>query len=258
MLTGGGLLVWATSEIGWYGLFNAMGALLVGLLVLTLFIREPVSTADSPGVPTAERVRFAQIWARLRSAFRQASAAPLIAVVMTYKLGESLSDAMWKPLLFDRGFPAAQIGLWSGTFGLICSLTGSLAGGALARAIGIPAALLWIAAFRACGVGGQLWLSLTPQPTAADVIAVTCIEDLFGGAITPVVFALMMRHTDRAIGGTHYTLLASLEVWGKLPLAALSGVLAAQLGYSAVFGLGTALCVAFAIMVRAIRARLST
>jgi MFS transporter, PAT family, beta-lactamase induction signal transducer AmpG len=258
MLTGGGLLVWASAKLGWNGLFNAMGALLVGVLVLTLFIREQPGEPGLSATKVTERPSFRAVLLRLRDAFRQPGAAALIAVVMTYKLGETMGDAMWKPMLFDRGFPAPQIGLWTGTFGLMCSLLGSSAAGVLARGIALPSALLWIATFRAAGVGGQFWLSLTSQPTAAEVVAVTCIEHLFGGAITTVMFALMMRHTDRTIGGTHYTLLASLEVWGKLPLAAISGVLAARLGYSAVFGLGTALCVAFAIMVWALRARLST
>ena len=43
----------------------------------------------------------------------------------------------------------------------------------------------------------------------------TCVEHLLGGALTTVLFALMMRHTDREIGATHYTLLAELynELW---------------------------------------------
>jgi PAT family beta-lactamase induction signal transducer AmpG len=67
----------------------------------------------------------------------------------------------------------------------------------------------------------------------------------------------MMSHTDRTIGGTHYTLLASLEVWGKAPLGVLSGVIAAALGYPALFSIATLLCVAFALWVGAVRTRLS-
>jgi MFS family permease len=83
-------------------------------------------------------------------------------------------------------------------------------------------------------------------------------EHLAGGAITTLVFALMMRHTDREIGATHYTLLASLEVLGKLPVATLSGVLAARLGYPALFAIGSALCVAFALLARVLSGRLNS
>ena len=59
----------------------------------------------------------------------------------------------------------------------------------------------------------------------------------------------MMRHTDREIGATHYTLLASLEVWGKMPFSTISGVIAANAGYPALFGIGTALSIAFTVLV---------
>jgi MFS family permease len=256
MLTGGGLLVWASAKLGWNGLFNAMGLLLLGVLAMSIVMREDrglaVPSARAPDVP----VSFRSVLERLRSALRQPPMAAVILVVMTYKMGETLADAMWKPMLFDRGFSAPLIGLWTGTFGLGCSLLGSVAGGVLARSFPLSVALSWVAVFRAAGVAALWWLSLVPQPGAAAVITVTCIEHVFAGAITPVVFALMMHHTDREIGGTHYTLLASLEVWGKLPLGAVSGVVAGAFGYPVVFGLGTLLCVAFALLVRALSTRL--
>jgi len=262
MLTSGGLLLIIRGEVldaygvdvGWAGVFGSMAVLLCGVLLVSLRMHEPPSL---PADSQRGHVPLRELLARLRDAWRLPPSAALIAVVMTYKLGETLADTMWKPMLFDRGFAAAQIGLWSGTYGMLFSLLGSAAGGWLARRSPLATALLWVSAFRAAGVGGEYWLSLVPQPTAAAVIAVTCSEHLFGGAITTVLFALMMRHTDRAIGATHYTLLASLEVWGKLPLAALSGWIATAYGYPVLFGLGTALCVAFALLAAIVRPRLS-
>jgi len=260
MLTGGGLLVWASGTVGWSGVFDAMAVLMLGVLVLAVRIREPSPrpapddmTSGSTPVPS-----FAELIARLRGAWRQPAAPALIAVVLTYKMGESLADAMWKPMLFDRGFASEDVGLWSGTFGMLFSLAGSTAAGALARRWPLAAALFWIGVLRAAGVAAQWWLSSLLAPTAAAVIVVTCIEHLFGGAITTVMFALMMRHADQRIGATHYTVLASLEVWGKLPLGVLSGVIAASLGYPALYAIASALCVAFAVLAAAIRPRLAS
>jgi MFS family permease len=255
MLTGGGLLVWASGSLGWSGLFNVMGVMLLAVLAMSVLMHEP-PTPVSEGSPEA-RVSFRELGARLRGAWQQPAAAALISVVMTYKLGETLADAMWKPMLFDRGFAPSDIGLWNGTFGMLCSLFGTIASGVLVRRYSLPRALLWIAVFRAAGVAALWWASVLTQPSAAAIIAVTCIEHVFAGAITTVLFALMMHHTDRAIGGTHYTLLASLEVWGKAPIGALSGVIANALGYPALFGIATALCFAFALWVRVVRTRLS-
>lgn len=257
MLTSGGLLVWASAKLGWSGVFNLMGVLMVGVLALSILMREGAATGPPSAGASEPRLTFGALLERLRSAWRQPPAAALIAVVVTYKMGETLADAMWKPMLFDRGFAASDIGLWNGTFGMIFSLAGTTLSGALARHVSLPRALLWIAGFRALGVMALWWASVLPQPLAATIIAVTCVEHFFGGAITTVLFALMMHHTDREIGGTHYTLLASLEVWGKLPLGAVSGFIASAFGYPVVFGLASVLCIAFAVLVRAVSTRLN-
>lgn len=251
MLTGGGLLVWASTWIGWAGLFQAMAGLMLVVLVFTFSIREPTLqvASDAP-------VAASQIAARLRDVVRHRGSQALLLVMLTYKTGETLADVMWKPMLLDRGFRAAEIGLWAGTFGMLFSLVGSAGSGLLARSVALPRALVWIASARALGVLGEWWISATPDAGANAVIAVTCLEHLAGGAITTVVFALMMRHTDRQIGATHYTLLASIEVLGKLPTAALSGVLATRVGYPALFAIGSLLCVGFALLAQLLSGRL--
>lgn len=251
MLTGGGLLVWASGSLGWNGLFDAMAVLLLLVLFVSIGLREPPSA-----VVSTARVDFARIVAVLRRELSDPAGAALVAIILSYKMGETLASTMWKPMLFDRGFPAPSIGLWNGTFGMICSLAGSFASGFFVRRVSLLHALLWTAALRGLGVGAQFWLSLQPHPSASAVITVTCVEHLFGGAITTVLFAMMMRRTDREIGATHYTLLASLEVWGKVPLSALSGVLAQLLGYPALYALSTVLCLGFAWLVLVLRPRL--
>jgi MFS family permease len=252
MLTGGGLLVWASQRIGYSGLFDVIAVLMLLVMGVAIGVRE----GGQPGAAGAQPVPLREVILQLRTAITRSSALPLLGIVVSYKMGETMADAMWKPLLIDRGFAAPQIGLWTGTYGMLFSLCGSFAAGLWVRRGSMIAALLWAALLRALGVGAEWWLSTLGAPHAAQVIAVTCVEHLLGGAITTVMFALMMRHTRREIGATHYTLLASLEVWGKLPFGALSGVIAQRLGYPSLFGLATALCVAFALAVGALRTRL--
>lgn len=243
MLTGGGLLVWASARIGWSGLFYAMAGLMAVVLLVSLSLKE----RDSKAI-TAPSVDFGALLQRLYEALKQPETAALIAIVTTYKMGESMADGMWKPLLLDRGFASAQIGLWAGTFGMLFSLAGSSGAGLMARRVSLARALVWIALARALGVAGEWWIASLSAPSAQAIIAVTCLEHLLGGAITTVLFALMMAHTDREIGATHYTLLASLEVWGKLPLGTLSGLIAERLGYRALFGTATVLCLLFFLL----------
>jgi MFS family permease len=236
MLTGGGLLVYASRWIGWTGLFLAVAGLMMLVALWSALLREP---AQSAPLPTRE------IRLRLWEALRQPGTRALLFVMLTYKTGESMADAMWKPMLLDRGVPAADIGLWAGTWGMICSLLGTSCAGLLARSFALPRLLLWTASIRALGLIAEWWAAAHPTLGHAGLIAITCVEHLAGGAITTVVFALMMRHTDREIGATHYTLLASVEVLGKAPLGIFSGKIAHAAGYPALFATAAGLSLAF-------------
>ena len=109
------------------------------------------------------------------------------------------------------------------------------------RAVGVAAV------FRALPVAGEWWLSVV-EPTEARVVAVTCAEHFFGGALTTALFAFMMSRVDKRIGATHYTLLAAVEVWGKQPAAMVSGWITDATSYPFIFGLAFVLSVAYLLL----------
>ncbi len=245
ILTGGGLLVWASAWIGWQGLFLAMGGLVLIVLAIALAMPERAkndTSEDSDNAPAVSS--FKEIFANLRAAMALPGNLWLLIFIGSYKIGESIADTMFKPFLFDAGFSAQQIGLWIGTWGTLFSLTGSFFGGVIASRRGILPALSLFAVLRAAAVGGEWWLSLV-DVSVAKVIAVTAAEQFFGGALTTALFAFMMSRVDRRIGATHYTLLATVEVFGKLLAASLSGFLVDATSYSTTFALATFLAVAF-------------
>ena len=244
MLSGGGLLVWATASIGWNGLFVGMSLLTLLALVGTWRFREPVLRNGSDVSGVFVHPSLGSVLGLLRRSMASAQAKWLLLFVGTYKLGETLADTLFKPFLVDSGFTAQQIGLWVGTWGMLFSICGSFAGGLAAsrwpmlRVVGVAAAL------RTLPVVGEYWLSLT-EPTAQAAITITCLEHLFGGALTTALFAYMMSRVDRRIGATHYTLLASVEVWGKMLAAWASGVVAEVTSYPFVFGAAAVFSVLF-------------
>jgi MFS family permease len=239
MLTGGGLLVWLSDRIAWEGLFLVMGGLVTMVALGTLAMPRP--DAGTGGARQKVGEVLGLLWS---STLRRRGFAWLALFVLTYKAGESMADAMFKPFLVDEGFSAQQIGLWVGTWGMVFSLAGSLAGGWLASRFSRLSAVGWTALLRIGPILGQLWLSLH-SPTAAEVIAVTAAEHFFGGALTTAMFAYMMSRVDRRVGASHFTLLATLEVSGKLLSASLSGVLAEGSGYPGLFLLAALLSLGF-------------
>ena len=244
MLTGGGLLVWASGTIGWEGLFLSMSGLVLLTLIVSLAYRErPPRLAGDP-LESHVHPSFGEIFSLLRRSLADSGAVWLILFIGTYKLGENMADTMFKPFLVDAGFVREQIGLWVGTWGMLFSIVGSFAGGLLASRVPLLRAVAITAALRVVPVAGEWWLSLV-EPTADKVIAVTCAEHLFGGALTTALFAFMMSKVDKRIGASHYTFLAAVEVWGKVPAAWVSGAVTDATSYPFIFGLATVLSVAF-------------
>lgn len=241
MLTAGGLLVWASAWIGWRGQLGAMAALVL-LSVLAVFaLHEPPATEEE----ARERRSLREVLATALTALRAPGAWWLLSFLGTYKLGEAMVDAMFKPFLVDAGFPPHRIGLWVGTYGMIASIVGSLAGGFLAQRLSLLAAVGVTSVLRSFAMAGEWYLAAAGPPAEGAVVVVTLAEHLFGGALTTAVFAFMMSRARRSIGATHYTVLASVEVLGKSPAVWLSGTLAETMGYAGLFALGTALSVAF-------------
>lgn len=243
MLTGGGLLLWASERIGWQGLFLAMAVLALVVLGITASANEPPPTHHDGGT---ERTSLREVLNRLKSAMLLPGAVWLLLFVGTYKLGETMADLMYKPFLVDSGITPAQIGLWAGTWGKVASLSGSVLGGLLVARSPVLGAVALTATLRVIPLLGRWWLAshgVTPE----GVIGVTIAEELFGGLLTTAMFAFMMSRVDRRIGASHYTLLACVEVLGKGLGAPLGGVLAddAHWSYAQVFLLSIAMSVAF-------------
>jgi MFS family permease len=246
MLTGGGLLVWASRHLGWGGLFFAMALMNLVVLGLALVAREP-----APVAPPASKRDVRRVLAELLAALRVPNTGWLLLFVATYKFGESISDVLYKPFLVDAGIAPERIGLWVGTWGMLASLLGSLAGGLLASRTSLLAAVGVTASVRILPLVARAWLALSGV-SAVRVIGVTLSEEFFGGALTTAMFAFMMSRVDRKVGASHYTLLASIEVAGKLPGGPLGGLLVGQAHwtYAQAFLLAVVLSTLFLLLLR--------
>lgn len=240
MLASGGVLLRASGAVGWHGMFFLMAGLVLVGFVVALALREPVAPDGAP-----DSVR--SILALLGRALATPGTPWLLALIASYKFGESMADQMFRPFLVDAGVAREQIATWVNTYGMIGSLLGSTLGGLLATRIGLLRGLAVTACLRAVPLVGVLWLALgTTAPLAGGaVIAVTVSENFFGGALTTCMFAYMMSRVDRRIGATHFTLFATVEVMGKMLAGAGAGAIGDALGYVPVFGLALTLSAAF-------------
>jgi predicted MFS family arabinose efflux permease len=249
MLTGGGLLVGLSASFGWQGLFFAMAALCLAVMTLVLFVKEPSQALTPEHAPRAQ-VSFPELWQRIKAVLRKPGAGWVLLAVATYKAAEALAESMFGPYLIrEHGIARETVATWLGSWGMVGSIAGSFLGGALATRLPLVRALGVASALRALPLVGQ-WAIAAGLLEAgfSSVVPVTVAEHFFGGILTTVMFAFMMSQVDRAIGATHYTLLASVEVIGKSIPGLASGFLVERLGFAPVFLAAVALAAGFMVL----------
>lgn len=253
----GGVLVWQLDAVGgWPGLFRGMALAALGGFAVALAFREPPSPERRASGARTWRMR--DVLVHLRQALSLPGTAWLLILIGTYKLGESMVDVYFRPFLKESGVRTQDIGLWVGTLGNAVSVLGSLAGGVLASHTSPLRAVTWTAVFRVLPLAGEWGLAIV-GPTAGAVIAVTCAENFFGGALTTAMFALMMARVDRQVGASHFTLFATVELLGKTPAGPLAGLLrGAGWSYASIFAIGTLLSVLFLGLLLTFRRGLTT
>jgi MFS transporter, PAT family, beta-lactamase induction signal transducer AmpG len=230
----GGFLVWQSEFFGWQGMFLAMACLTVVPLVIILFFNEnKINQTNCQKQQKSVR----EIIAIMIESFKLPGMIWLIIFILFYKFGESMVDQMFKIFLLDSGFTKEMISKWVTTYGMGASIVGSLAGGLLATKMNFHKALGLATLLRIFPLILE-WSLTYGTPTENAVIFTTLTEHFFGGILTTVMFVYMMSRVDRRIGATHFTVLASVEVLGKSFPSFFSGLIADQIGYSALFALG--------------------
>ncbi|XP_066873915.1 major facilitator superfamily domain-containing protein 3 isoform X6 [Kogia breviceps] len=204
-----------------------------------------------------------------------------VGFVLTYKLGEQGTSGLFPLLLLDCGISAPELGLWNGVGAVACSIAGSSLGGALLARRRQPLPLLKSALqFRLGGLACQTamlfhldspgaslapctvlrgegwatagrslesWALLTSALPGTALLSL-CLQHFLGGLVTTTTFTLMMRCSQLAPSAlqqaTHYSLLATLELLGKLLMGTLAGALADSLGPRLCFSVFLALSAA--------------
>jgi MFS family permease len=117
--------------IGWRNCFYLLGAIGVGLAVVTLFLREPPRKQVHPVAAEVPRQSFKQLVAQLLFALKNCPALVLTilgGVSFHFILGAATFDQLW--YVEERGFDRAEIARLSGWIGMAGGILGNVFGGA--------------------------------------------------------------------------------------------------------------------------------
>jgi PAT family beta-lactamase induction signal transducer AmpG len=154
----------------------------------------------------------------------------MLLFIVVFKLADVIAGSLTTPFLLDLGFSKTDVGTVNKAFGLVSTIVGTLAGGAMVARIGINRSL-WILAF----VQALANLSFTALAymgkSYAGMVAAVGIDNFCSGMGTAAFVAFMMSLCDKRFTATQYALLSSLMGVSRAVVGVFAGFMVSSLGW---------------------------
>jgi PAT family beta-lactamase induction signal transducer AmpG len=248
LIVGGGGLVALSGIIGWRGSFALSAAIAVIVLVIALRLPEDRGAG-------ADRKSIVDLFRGLGQWLRRPRAGVLLAIVLLYRLGELAIYTMIKPYWVDRGYSPAEIGTITAVIGVIVSILGAIAGGAIVARIGLYRAMLWLGAAQILSNLGYALVATTHAGRWA-IYAAAIVENIGYGLGTGAFLAFLMAICDRERAATEYAMLTAAFGLTRVLIGTPSGWIAQNAGYASYFWLTVFLGIPGLMLVPFVKERL--
>jgi PAT family beta-lactamase induction signal transducer AmpG len=206
-----------------------MGLLMAGCAVFTLAAPEPRETIQAP-----RSLRDAVI-DPLTSYFVRDGAVAMLVFIMVYKLGDALAGVMTTPFLLELGFTRTDVGAVNKAFGLISTIAGTLAGGAIVAQIGVNRSL-WVFGFLQAVSNLSFTLLALVGKHYPLMVASIGFENVCGGMGNAAFIAFMMSLCDKRYTATQYALLTSFMAVTRILSGVPAGFMAHEMGWALFYG----------------------
>jgi MFS transporter, PAT family, beta-lactamase induction signal transducer AmpG len=159
----------------------------------------------------------------------------ILIFIIIYRFGDSLVKNLTIPFLLDKGlnFTQTDIALPS-ALGIIATIVGTLAGGAVITKIGVNRSLWAFAILQA--VGNVLYFALAwVGKNYGLMLTAINVENFCAGLESAAFVAFLMSLCNQRFSATQYALLSSLVAFSRDVMVAPSGQWAAAMGWPAFF-----------------------
>lgn len=249
LIVGGGGLVALSGAIGWRGSFAASAVIAGIVMVIALRLPDDRGGRD-------ERKSIGDLFRGLGHWLSRPRAGVLLAIVLLYRLGEVAIYAMIKPYWVDRGYSPAEIGTITAVIGVVISILGAIAGGAIVARIGLYRAMLWLGAAQILSNLGYALVATTHAGRWA-IYAAAIVENAGYGLGTGAFLAFLMAICDRERAATEYAMLTAAFGLTRVVIGTPSGWIAQHAGYPAYFWLTVLLGIPGLLLVPFIREQLA-
>jgi PAT family beta-lactamase induction signal transducer AmpG len=228
MLTSGAIALILADRIPWRIVYLLMaGSLAVGI-ASSLLAPEPELAEKAPRTLKAAVVEpFLEFFAR-------PGAAGILLFIVFYKLDVVMATALTTPFLLEIGFTKTDIGAVTKGLGMLSTIAGTLAGGAIVARAGMKASL-WIFGLLQSVSTFTFWALAKSGHHYPMMVAAIGIENLCSGMGTAAYAAFLMSLCDKRFTATQYALLTSLMAVTRVIAGAPTGFLAKSYGWPAYF-----------------------
>jgi len=239
MITTGALAFFLADRMPWQTVYLILASLILIGVATTFFAPEPVLN-DAPPKSLAEAVvlPFADFFQRAGVV----RALLVLLFIVVYKYSDSLAASMTTPFLLQAGFSQSEVGAVFLGAGVIATILGVLAGGAVIGKVGINRSLWIFVVFQGLSNLTYYVLSLAEKNHTLMVAAVV-IENFGLGLVTAAMTAFLMAMCNKRFTATQFALLSSLMAASRDILVAPAGKIAEGLGWPSFFLITVAMAI---------------
>jgi MFS transporter, PAT family, beta-lactamase induction signal transducer AmpG len=231
LLVTGSLALILADRISWTTVYLCMAGLMAISIVFSIWAPEPV-LRDRPPASLAEAIKMPLLEFFQRSGLFQGIS--ILGFIVLYKLGDALVNNMSLPFLLETGFSQTDIGAIQGGMGLLATIVGVLAGGAVLSQLGINRSLWVFGGLQAISNLTYLILSQIGQNYPFMVVAIN-IENFCAGLGTAAFVAFLMSLCNQRFSATQFALLSSLMAVSRDILVAPAGRIVELTGWPTFF-----------------------
>ncbi|MGH7232209.1 MAG: AmpG family muropeptide MFS transporter [Nitrospiraceae bacterium] len=229
MLTSGAVALILSEQIGWRTTYVGIASLLLIGVGATWVSPEPSSGGTAP------RTLSEAVWGPIREFFSRSPAAGLLLLIVLYKVGDAFAGSLTTAFLIRGvGFSPSEVGVVNKGMGMIATILGALAGGALMAKLGLFRSLLMFGLLQAVSNLSFMLLAWAGKSYPMMVSAVA-FENIAGGMGTAAFVALMMSLCDHRYTATQYAALSAMAALGRVFVGPPSGYVVEAVGWVTFF-----------------------
>lgn len=241
ILVSGAAALILSDHLSWRTVYIIMGAVMGIGCVTTLLCSEPSRTApDGKEIEPPKSLTEAVIFPFVEF-FRRPGAIEILLFVVLYKIGDVAAAQMTTPFILKHiGFSRTELGTIFKGFGMVATVMGSLAGGALMARWTLKKSLLIFGVLQGISTISFVLLEFTGRQIWALSVVIG-VENFCGGLGTAAYTALLMGLCNTKFTATQYALLSSLMAVSRYVTGAPTGYLADAAGWIPFFTICTVL-----------------